>query len=201
MGEESELVDRNGSFEHCQPLSESYGSPPLTPVQVVYTERFESKRDYDRSSINLIHCTRLDSRNTSQTSSDEQVPYIQSSTFQRNQEQNFEDMEKMWLSKNPSRDRELPFPAAAESQVRSRSVIPYSESSLPPITHTIILDFSMVHFVDSWASVILRQVSTEVALTKVMIPTYQHRPTLTELHQSLISYYMIPRPLETWILR
>ena len=157
-------------------MSESYGSPPLTPVQVVYTERFESRRDYDGSSINLIRCTRLDSRNMSQTSSDEQVPYIASSTLQRNQEQNYEDVERTWLPKHLPRDRAMPFPAAEESQVRSRSVLPYSESSLLPNTHTIILDFSMVHFVDSWASVTLRQVSTEVALTKAMIPTYQHHP-------------------------
>ncbi|XP_037002151.2 testis anion transporter 1 [Artibeus jamaicensis] len=141
------------------------------PPRVVYTERFESKRSYDGSSINLIRCTRLDSRNTSQTSSDEQVPYIASSTFQRNQEQNDEDVERMWLSKNLSRDRAMPLPAAAaaESQVRSRSAIPYSESSLLPTTHTVILDFSMVHFVDSWASVILRQMCNAFQNANILV--------------------------------
>ncbi|XP_070101615.1 testis anion transporter 1 isoform X4 [Equus caballus] len=128
---------------------------PEPPPRVVYTERYESKRDRDSSSINLIRCSRLESTDMSQTVSNEQVPYEASSVSHRNQGQNHEDMENAWLPHNPSRNSSMP--NAAESQVRNRSLIPCSNTSLLPMTHTIILDFSMVHFVDSQASVVLRQ--------------------------------------------
>lgn len=113
---------------------------------------------------------------TNQISSDEKMPYVASSTFQRNQGPNYEEVENVWLSNNPSRSNLMPLPEASESQVRSKSLNPYSESSLLPSTHTIILDFSMVQFVDSQASVVLRQVNIEESLIKVLIPTSHHCP-------------------------
>lgn len=127
---------------------------PYLLSQVIYTERYESKRDHSTSSVNLIRCSRLESGSISQISSDDQMPYAVSSTFLRNQGQTYETVEKEWLSNEPSRS----LPDATPSQVRSRALVPYSESFLLPSTHTIILDFSMVHFVDSRALVILRQV-------------------------------------------
>lgn len=121
--------------------------------RVVYTERYESKQEHG-SSINLIRCSYLGSGDSSQTTSEEQVPYTVSSTSQRNIGQNYEDTEKAWLPNSPPRNSSLPPPENSESlaQSRSRSVIlPYSD------THTIILDFSMVHYVDNRALVVLRQ--------------------------------------------
>ncbi|XP_058409952.1 testis anion transporter 1 isoform X2 [Diceros bicornis minor] len=127
------------------------------PPRVVYTERYESKQEHDSSSINLIRCSRFESVNESQAMSNDQVPYTASSMSQRNQGQNYEGVEKVWLPNNSSRNSLMPLPDAAESQVMSRSLIRYSDMSLPPSTHTIILDFSMVQFVDAQASVVLRQ--------------------------------------------
>ncbi|XP_063135206.1 testis anion transporter 1 isoform X10 [Rattus norvegicus] len=121
--------------------------------RVVYTERYENKQEHG-SSINLIRCSYLGSGDSSQTTSEEQVPYTVSSTSQRNIGQNYEDTEKAWLPNSPPRNSSLPPPENSESlaQSRSRSVIlPYSD------THTIILDFSMVHYVDNRALVVLRQ--------------------------------------------
>eukprot|EP00073_Rattus_norvegicus_P041575 XP_008771003.1 PREDICTED: testis anion transporter 1 isoform X5 [Rattus norvegicus] len=121
--------------------------------EVVYTERYENKQEHG-SSINLIRCSYLGSGDSSQTTSEEQVPYTVSSTSQRNIGQNYEDTEKAWLPNSPPRNSSLPPPENSESlaQSRSRSVIlPYSD------THTIILDFSMVHYVDNRALVVLRQ--------------------------------------------
>ncbi|XP_032745164.1 testis anion transporter 1 isoform X5 [Rattus rattus] len=121
--------------------------------EVVYTERYENKQEHE-SSINLIRCSYLGSGDSSQTTSEEQVPYTVSSTSQRNIGQNYEDTEKAWLPNSPTRNSSLPPPENSESlaQSRSRSVIlPYSD------IHTIILDFSMVHYVDNRALVVLRQ--------------------------------------------
>ncbi|XP_019594383.2 testis anion transporter 1 isoform X10 [Rhinolophus sinicus] len=139
------------------------------PPRVVYTERFESKPDHDTSSFNLIRCSRLESGNASHTSSDEQIPYTAASTFQKNQGQNYEDEEKVWFSYNPSRNDSMPLPGASASQVRSRSLMPCSESSLLPSIHTIILDFSMVHFVDSRASVVLRQMCNAFQNANILV--------------------------------
>lgn len=135
--------------------------PPHTLLsQIVYLERFENKLDSDTSSVNLVRCSYFDNMNTSQSSSDDQVPYTVSSMSQRNQEQSYEDMNKQWLAQNPSRNSSIPPPDMTESLGRSRYLIPYSEPPLQPSTHTIILDFSMVNYVDSQALVVLRQVST-----------------------------------------
>lgn len=159
------------------PAPASSRSPPPTLLsQVIYTERFESRQDHDSSSINLIRCTRFYSTDTSQATSDEQVPYTISSTSHRNQGQNYEDVDKVWLPKDPSRNSSMPPPDAVETQERNRSLVPILDTSLLVSIHTIILDFSMVHFVDSRASVSLRQVRTEEAFTRARIPSYHCPP-------------------------
>ncbi|XP_036104556.1 testis anion transporter 1 [Molossus molossus] len=126
------------------------------PPRVVYTERYENKQNHKASSVNLVRCTRLDSQN-SQPSSSEQIPYTSSATLQRKQGQDYEEVEKAWIPEDPSRNNSMPLAEASDNQVGNTSAIPCSESSLLPSTHTIILDFSMVHFVDSRASIVLRQ--------------------------------------------
>nr|XP_008261055.1 testis anion transporter 1 isoform X5 [Oryctolagus cuniculus] len=125
------------------------------PPRIVYTERFESKQDPDTSSVNLVRCSRLDSMITSQSASEDQMPYTTSSISQRTQGQNYEDVEKAWSPNYPQRNSLQP--PADQSQQRSRPFTPFSDPYLQPSTHTIILDFSMVHFVDARALVILRQ--------------------------------------------
>ncbi|XP_040588338.1 testis anion transporter 1 isoform X2 [Mesocricetus auratus] len=129
-------------------------------TRIVYTERYESKQEHDQSSINLIRCSYLSNGDMSESTSEGQVPYTVSSTSQKNLGQSFEDTDKIWLSNNPSRNSSLPPPETSESLAQSRSrsiIIPYSDTSMQPSIHTIILDFSMVHYVDNQASVILRQ--------------------------------------------
>nr|XP_054413400.1 testis anion transporter 1 isoform X4 [Pongo abelii] len=129
----------------------------LEPLpRILYTERFENKLDPDASSVNLIHCSHFESMNTSQTTSEDQVPYTVSSVSQKNQGQQYEEVEKIWLPNNSSINSSPGLPDVAESQGR-RSLIPYSDVSLLPSVHTIILDFSMVHYVDSRGLVVLRQ--------------------------------------------
>ncbi|KAL4676694.1 hypothetical protein H8959_010839, partial [Pygathrix nigripes] len=140
----------------------------LQPLpRILYTERFENKLDPDASSVNLIHCSHFESRNTSQTASEDQVPYTVSSMSQKNQGQQYEAVEKVWLP-NSSRNSSPGLPDVAESQGR-RSLIPYSDASLLPSVHTIILDFSMVHYVDSQGLVVLRQICNAFQNANILI--------------------------------
>ncbi|XP_006882236.1 PREDICTED: testis anion transporter 1 [Elephantulus edwardii] len=150
--ESSEPVDRGcRCFCNCD--------EPEPPPRVVYTERYEYKPgSYSSSSINLVRCSRFENVTVSQTStSDEEIPYTLSSPYQRNQGQNLEEMDKTSMLNTHLRNNTPPLPGTAESQGRNRSYLPYSDVSLLPPIHTIILDFSMVHYVDPRASVILRQ--------------------------------------------
>lgn len=99
-----------------------------------------------------------------------------SAALQTKQGQDYENVEKVWIPIEPSRNNLMLLPETSDSQVRDTSAIPHSESALLPSTHTIILDFSMVHFVDARASIVLRQVRTEVALTRALVPTHHHHP-------------------------
>lgn len=118
--------------------------------------------------MSLMQCTRMDSGDMSQYSSEEQVPNTVSSILQRNQGQSYENI---WVPNKHSGNDPKSLPDASGSQVRSRT-----DSSLLTSTHTVILDFSMVHFVDSQAVVVLRQVGTEVALTRALILSYHPPP-------------------------
>uniref|UniRef100_A0A2K5UUQ9 Solute carrier family 26 member 8 n=1 Tax=Macaca fascicularis TaxID=9541 RepID=A0A2K5UUQ9_MACFA len=141
----------------------------LEPLpRILYTERFENKLDPDASSVNLIHCSHFESVNTSQTASEDQVPYTVSSMSQKNQGQQYEEVEKVWLPNNSSRNSSPGLPDVAESQGR-RSLIPYSDGSLLPSVHTIILDFSMVHYVDSQGLVVLRQICNAFRNANILI--------------------------------
>uniref|UniRef100_A0A8C8XTV9 Solute carrier family 26 member 8 n=1 Tax=Panthera leo TaxID=9689 RepID=A0A8C8XTV9_PANLE len=139
------------------------------PPRVVYTERFESRQDRDSSSINLIRCSHFDSMNMCQSVSHEEVPYIVSSTSYRSQGQNYEDVDKVWVSNDPRRNSLMPLPDAVETQERNRSLLPFSDTSHLPSIHTIILDFSMVHFVDSQASVSLRQMCNAFQNANILV--------------------------------
>ena len=150
-------------------LLESYHSPPLTLLsQVIYTERYEVQRGRESSFINLVRCSRFEGMNTAQTMSEDQVPYITSSSSQRNP--NYEEVEKVWLSDDPPRSMMITLPEASDTQVRATKLLPYSTSTILPSIHTIILDFSMVHLVDARALVVLRQVSTKEVFTRALIP-------------------------------
>lgn len=148
---------------------------PLTLLsQIAYTEQFESKQESSASSINLVRCSRLYSTNSQDTYED-QEPRTMSSISQRNPSRNYENVDKGWLSNYSQRNNSLPL--ANQSQGRSRSFTPFSDSFLEPITHTIILDFTMVHFVDAQAIVVLRQVSPGAVLEELCsLPTLTPSP-------------------------
>ncbi|XP_069879994.1 testis anion transporter 1 isoform X3 [Dipodomys merriami] len=142
---------------------------PQPEPRIIYLERFESKMESE-SSINLVRCSYFENMYMSENSSEDQVPYTISSTSQRYPEQNYEEVDKTWLYASPPRQNSIPLPDnTTESVDRSRSIIPYSECSLQPSIHTIILDFSMVHYVDSRASIVLRQMCNAFRNANIMV--------------------------------
>ncbi|XP_037375481.1 testis anion transporter 1 isoform X2 [Talpa occidentalis] len=142
----------------------------LEPLpRIVYTERFESKLGHDTSSINLIRCSRLESINMSESSSERQIPFTVSSMSRRIPEQNYEDVEDLWFPNNVSGKSSIPLSAPNESLIRDTALAPYSSITVQSATHTIILDFTMVHYVDSRASVILRQMCNAFQNANILV--------------------------------
>nr|XP_040138503.1 testis anion transporter 1 isoform X10 [Ictidomys tridecemlineatus] len=148
---------------------------------VVYTERFENKEALDASSINLVRCSHLESINISPSVSDEQVPNTGSSSSQRIQGQNYGDMEKVRIANHPSRNSLIPPPDTTESQ--ERSLIPYSDMYFQPSTHTIILDFSMVQYVDFHALVVLRQMCNSFQNANILVLIAGCHPSVVRMFE------------------
>ncbi|XP_058441547.1 testis anion transporter 1 isoform X1 [Marmota monax] len=151
------------------------------PPRIVYTERFENKEALDASSVNLVRCSHLESINISPSVSDEQMPNTGSSSPQRIQGQNYGDMEKVRIANHPSRNSLLPPPDTTGSQ--ERSLIPYSDMSFQPSTHTIILDFSMVQYVDFHALVVLRQMCNSFQNANILVLIAGCHPSVVRMFE------------------
>ncbi|XP_021569621.1 testis anion transporter 1 [Carlito syrichta] len=141
----------------------------LEPLpRIVFTERFENKLNPSASSIDLIHCSGYKSVNSSLTISSDQAPHAVSSTSQKMQKTSNEEMEQVWVPNN-----------TYESQGRIQPLVPSSSVSLQPSTHTIILDFSMVHYVDPQGLEALRQMCIAFQNANILV-------LITECNSSVI---------------
>ncbi|XP_010603657.1 testis anion transporter 1 isoform X5 [Fukomys damarensis] len=130
---------------------------------IAYTERYEYQEDFSSSSGNLIHCTPLEPTTLSQKTSDEETP------SQRYHGEICEDVGKGWPSSN-TLQKSVPSPqdpGAAPAERRLNA--PCSDVTVQPATHTIILDFSLVHYVDSQALVILRQMCNAFQNASILV--------------------------------
>ncbi|XP_010603652.1 testis anion transporter 1 isoform X1 [Fukomys damarensis] len=133
------------------------------PPRIAYTERYEYQEDFSSSSGNLIHCTPLEPTTLSQKTSDEETP------SQRYHGEICEDVGKGWPSSN-TLQKSVPSPqdpGAAPAERRLNA--PCSDVTVQPATHTIILDFSLVHYVDSQALVILRQMCNAFQNASILV--------------------------------
>ncbi|KAM4816152.1 testis anion transporter 1 [Urocitellus parryii] len=177
------LFTQHESHHHENPLCRcSCNCDELEPPpRIVYTERFENKEALDASSVNLVRCSHLESINISPSVSDEQVPNTGSSSSQRIQGQNYGDMEKVRIANHPSRNSLIPPPDTTESQ--ERSLIPYSDMSFQPSTHTIILDFSMVQYVDFHALVVLRQMCNSFQNANILVLIAGCHPSVVRMFE------------------
>ncbi|XP_023576200.1 testis anion transporter 1 isoform X2 [Octodon degus] len=155
------------------------------PPRVAYTERYQYGEDLDSPSVNLIRCSHLEARSPSQSlldEPDEEVPNAAPSTSQRRQEEAFESMGKTWLSndslqKNVSLGQDV---GATSMNVKLNA--PSSDMTLPARTHTIILDFSLVHYVDYQGLVVLRQMCNAFQNANILV-------LITGCHSSVIKEF------------
>uniref|UniRef100_A0A6I8PLM5 STAS domain-containing protein n=1 Tax=Ornithorhynchus anatinus TaxID=9258 RepID=A0A6I8PLM5_ORNAN len=141
---------------------------PEPPPRISFTERLKNRSQTDSSSsINLVHCSRYESgtpswpRSESHTPGPGNLPLPRSSRAPVPQK---EEVERIWIPSSQSglTSEETPSDNQAfnshDSKCVSKGTQEYSEDSYMPNIHTIILDFSMVHFVDLQASKTLRQI-------------------------------------------
>lgn len=120
----------------------------LLRFQVPYTEKLlrrvrTANEISSASSLALIRWSRIESRYPSE------IHYIERETGQEYVKRK-EDLNRLWFCSDPPVTRSTTHLHPLESETSTYMI------------HTIILDFSMVHFVDLQASYLLREVSCEL---------------------------------------
>ncbi|XP_038605323.1 testis anion transporter 1 [Tachyglossus aculeatus] len=142
---------------------------PEPPPRISFTERLKNRSQTDSSSsINLVHCSRYEGGTPSWPRSESHMPCPGNLAFprpSRAQAPQKEEVERIWIpSSQPAlTSEEAPsdnqvFDSQDSKCVSKGTQEHFSEDSYMPNIHTIILDFSMVHFVDLQASKTLRQI-------------------------------------------
>ncbi|XP_072497983.1 testis anion transporter 1 isoform X3 [Notamacropus eugenii] len=134
---------------------------PEPPPRITYTEHLENRSESDVSSIDLLHCSRFDTAFMSRSLSEDQMALRQLNSKN-------EDVEKVWVPSHTTINSSgvqmlMASPSAnehGEGHHRSRHdpCKHSSDVSFISTIHTIILDFTMVNFVDTKATQVIRQI-------------------------------------------
>ncbi|XP_063095059.1 testis anion transporter 1 isoform X2 [Cavia porcellus] len=139
------------------------------PPRIAYTERFKYKEP-DSSSVNLVHSSHLDPTSPSDSmlnGVEQELSYVVPSTSQRLQEEPYENVERGWASSNSLQKN---IPSLQDTTAgKMKLTTPYSDVALQPSTHTIILDFSLVHYVDCRGLVVLRQMCNAFQNANILV--------------------------------
>ncbi|XP_063095060.1 testis anion transporter 1 isoform X3 [Cavia porcellus] len=137
--------------------------------EIAYTERFKYKEP-DSSSVNLVHSSHLDPTSPSDSmlnGVEQELSYVVPSTSQRLQEEPYENVERGWASSNSLQKN---IPSLQDTTAgKMKLTTPYSDVALQPSTHTIILDFSLVHYVDCRGLVVLRQMCNAFQNANILV--------------------------------
>ncbi|KAM6182322.1 testis anion transporter 1 [Erethizon dorsatum] len=152
------------------------------PPRIAYTERYEYREDLDSSSINLIRCSHLEPTSPSQSTLDEpeeEMQYAVPSTSQRREEETYEGAGKGWPSSNSLQKNVPSLQDTGAAPAKTKSNALYSDVTLRPTTHTIILDFSLVHCVDCHGLVVLRQMCNAFQNANILV-------LITGCHSSVV---------------
>ncbi|XP_049620757.1 testis anion transporter 1 [Suncus etruscus] len=152
----------NEKICHCACVCEEQEPTSKVP----YTEIYESRQDHEATSLNLIHCIRFGSAGTLPDYYDQQIQCSLSNSGLQLQGQTNNETTKNWDPGNPSEN--VTVPDSPENQGQNRVPL-YSDSFLQPGIHTIILDFTMVHFVDAQALIILRQMCNAFRNANILV--------------------------------
>ncbi|XP_007483829.1 testis anion transporter 1 isoform X2 [Monodelphis domestica] len=140
---------------------------PEPPPRIAYTEHLENKSESDSSSIDMFDCSPFEVPNTSRSMSEEQMAYMMSHSNLRHLISK-EEIEKIWDPSHStinSSGAQLLMPSPSNIE---HGEIPFrnkhdpgklnSDVSFISTIHTIILDFTMVNFVDVKAIQVIRQI-------------------------------------------
>uniref|UniRef100_A0A7N4PZ60 Solute carrier family 26 member 8 n=1 Tax=Sarcophilus harrisii TaxID=9305 RepID=A0A7N4PZ60_SARHA len=146
---------------------------PEPPPRIAYTDHLENRSESDISSIDLFHCSRFEGPLMSRSMSEEQMVCMMGHGNLRNLNSKNEDVDKVWvpshttinssgvqlLTASPSNNEHI------ESHHRNKHDPGKHSSDVSFIStvHTIILDFTMVNFVDVKATQVIRQVNLSVS--------------------------------------
>ncbi|KAM9005474.1 testis anion transporter 1 isoform X3 [Sarcophilus harrisii] len=141
---------------------------PEPPPRIAYTDHLENRSESDISSIDLFHCSRFEGPLMSRSMSEEQMVCMMGHGNLRNLNSKNEDVDKVWvpshttinssgvqlLTASPSNNEHI------ESHHRNKHDPGKHSSDVSFIStvHTIILDFTMVNFVDVKATQVIRQI-------------------------------------------
>ncbi|XP_074167243.1 testis anion transporter 1 isoform X5 [Sminthopsis crassicaudata] len=140
---------------------------PEPPPRIAYTDHLENRSESDISSIDVFHCSRFEGPLMSRSMSEEQMVCMMGHGNLRNLNSKNEEVDKVWvpshttinssgvqlLTASPSNNEHI------ESHHRSKHDPGKHSSDVSFIStvHTIILDFTMVNFIDVKATQVIRQ--------------------------------------------
>ncbi|XP_074167237.1 testis anion transporter 1 isoform X1 [Sminthopsis crassicaudata] len=141
---------------------------PEPPPRIAYTDHLENRSESDISSIDVFHCSRFEGPLMSRSMSEEQMVCMMGHGNLRNLNSKNEEVDKVWvpshttinssgvqlLTASPSNNEHI------ESHHRSKHDPGKHSSDVSFIStvHTIILDFTMVNFIDVKATQVIRQI-------------------------------------------
>ncbi|XP_013372343.1 PREDICTED: testis anion transporter 1 [Chinchilla lanigera] len=155
------------------------------PPRVAYTERFGYRADLESPSIHLIGCSNVEPGSPSQSmldEPDEETPGAVPSRSKRPPEQSYESRRQGWLSSISLQKNASSLQDASATPMKTQLNVTPSEVTLPPRTHTIILDLSMVHYVDYQGLVVLRQICNAFQNANILV-------LFTGCHSSVINAF------------
>ncbi|XP_074167245.1 testis anion transporter 1 isoform X6 [Sminthopsis crassicaudata] len=179
---------------------------PEPPPRIAYTDHLENRSESDISSIDVFHCSRFEGPLMSRSMSEEQMVCMMGHGNLRNLNSKNEEVDKVWvpshttinssgvqlLTASPSNNEHI------ESHHRSKHDPGKHSSDVSFIStvHTIILDFTMVNFIDVKATQVIRQgksshsdqsreSSSSTKKEKIPIPLYQAdiQPDMKDLNE------------------
>ncbi|XP_074167247.1 testis anion transporter 1 isoform X7 [Sminthopsis crassicaudata] len=173
---------------------------PEPPPRIAYTDHLENRSESDISSIDVFHCSRFEGPLMSRSMSEEQMVCMMGHGNLRNLNSKNEEVDKVWvpshttinssgvqlLTASPSNNEHI------ESHHRSKHDPGKHSSDVSFIStvHTIILDFTMVNFIDVKATQVIRQVLLKSYSSGTLEQTtWDHLNAYDRTETSYIGYF------------
>ncbi|XP_074092537.1 testis anion transporter 1 isoform X3 [Macrotis lagotis] len=136
---------------------------PEPPPRIAYTEHLENISESDASSIELLQYSPYDNAFLNRSLSEEQMAYVSGHSNLRHLNSKNEEVDQVWVPShttiyNTGEQMLMASPSANEHGEYHPRMKDSSDVSFISTVHTIILDFTMVNFVDVKATQVIRQI-------------------------------------------